>query len=85
MKYGEKKILAELEDICNKLNITLRYEKTTAKGGLCLFENKYHIIIDKKASYHYKIKILTESLGEFDLSDLHISPKVRELIENEKH
>ncbi len=85
MSASEKKILTELEKICEKLNIKLRYEKTKAKGGLCLFEKKYHIIIDKNASSHYKIKILLESLSQFDLSNIHMPPRIRELIENEKN
>ncbi len=85
MADKEKKLLSELEKVCEKLNISIRYEKTQARGGLCFFDNKYHIIVDKKASYHYKIKVLTDALGQFDLSNVHMPPKIRELIENEKN
>lgn len=79
---GIKNILKELENTCEKLNITVRYEKTSAKGGLCLLNSKHIIIVDKKSSDEYKANILARSLKEFDIEALHLKPAVRYFIEN---
>ncbi|MGA1862153.1 hypothetical protein OWM07_04665 [Deferribacter thermophilus] len=77
----KKKLLTELVEIAKLLGITVRFENTNARGGLCRVNDTYYIIIDKKASIEYKINILVNSLKRFDLSKVHLKPKLRELIE----
>jgi xanthine dehydrogenase iron-sulfur cluster and FAD-binding subunit A len=77
-----KKILEELTEICNKLDIKVRFEKTTAKGGLCKVNDKYMIIIDRKATDEYKANVIANSLKKFDIENLHLKPKVRDFIDN---
>lgn len=77
----ENIILKELEEIAEKLGIKMRYEKTQAKGGMCMKNGTYMIIIDKNAAIDYKINIISKSLKQFDLSNLFLSPKIRELLE----
>jgi xanthine dehydrogenase iron-sulfur cluster and FAD-binding subunit A len=77
-----KQILIDLIDICNKLNITVRYEKTSARGGLCKVNDKYFIIIDKKANDEYKATVIANAIKKFDLEKLHIKPKLRDFIDN---
>jgi galactitol-specific phosphotransferase system IIB component len=81
----EKKLLMDIEDICEKLNIKIRYERTKAKGGLCKLDGNNIIIIDKNANIHYKINLLISILSDFDLSNIHIKPKIRELLETEQN
>ncbi|KAA0257686.1 hypothetical protein FHQ18_08055 [Deferribacter autotrophicus] len=78
----KRKLIKELEEIAQRLNISVRYEATKAKGGLCRVEDKYYIIIDKKATPEYKISVLVRSLRKLDLNNIHIKPKLREFIEN---
>jgi hypothetical protein len=80
----DKKLLSDIENVCEQLDIKVRYEKTKAKGGLCKVDNKNLIIIDKYASIHYKINIIISILSKFDLSNIHIKPKIRELLEAEQ-
>jgi hypothetical protein len=77
-----KQILSDLIEICNKLNITVRYEKTSARGGLCRVNDKYLIIIDKNASDEYKATVIASSIKKFQIENLHIKPKLRDFIEN---
>jgi len=77
-----KQILSDLIEICNKLNITVRYEKTSARGGLCRVNDKYLIIIDKNASDEYKATVIANSIKKFQIENLHIKPKLRDFIEN---
>jgi len=74
--------LKELEELCNKLGIKIRYEKTNARGGLCRINGENIIIIDKKATDYYKQTIIGKAVKSFDLSNIHIKPKIRELIED---
>jgi signal recognition particle subunit SEC65 len=75
-------LLKELEEIASKLNIKVRYERTKARGGLCKKEEQYMVIIDKSADPHYKTSVLAEAIKKFDLSEIYISPKAREIIES---
>lgn len=78
------KLLAELEEIASKLEIRLRYETVTkAKGGLCTVDGEKLFIIDKKSTKEYKLLILARAVKEFDLSDIYLSPKLREFLDEE--
>jgi hypothetical protein len=77
---GKKALLKGLEELAAQLNIRVRYEKTSARGGLCKHDEQYYIIIDRKASEDLKIDILARELRNFDLSDIFLSPRIRELL-----
>ncbi|UOD34123.1 hypothetical protein DSN97_08135 [Deferribacteraceae bacterium V6Fe1] len=77
-----KKIISDLTEICDKLDIKVRFEKTSAKGGLCKVNDKYMIIIDRKATDEYKANVIAASLKKFNLDNLHLKPKVRDFIDN---
>ena len=77
------KLLAEMEDLAQKLNIKLRYEVTKAKGGLCTLDGEKIFILDRKSSKEYKLLMLARTLKEFDLSNMYISPKLREFLDEE--
>lgn len=85
MSTKDKRLLTELEAVCEQLDIKIRYERTKAKGGLCTFEEKQMIIIDKFATVHFKVNMIVSILSKFDLTDMHIKPRIRELIENDKN
>jgi len=78
---SKKELLQSLEELAKQLEIRIRYEKTLAKGGLCLHQGKYNIIIDRKSSVDFKIEVIAGALKTFDLSNLFISPKLRDLLE----
>jgi len=77
------KLLEELEAIAEKLNIKLRYEVTKARGGLCTVDGQTMFILDKKASKDYRLLILARAIKEYDLSEMYISPKLREFLYEE--
>ncbi|PLX71539.1 MAG: hypothetical protein C0602_00960 [Denitrovibrio sp.] len=77
------KLLEELEAIASKLNIKLRYEVTKAKGGLCTVDGEMMFIVDRKSTKEYKLLMLARTIKEFDLSDIYISPKLREFLDEE--
>jgi len=78
-------VLNHLEALADKLGIQVRYEKTvdelTGRGGLCRVEGKYVLMIRSKASVKEKIRIMTQALKRFDLTDIYVRPAIRELVE----
>lgn len=82
MAKSKKDTLKELEELALKAGIKVRYEKTEARGGMCTFQGSPLIIIDRKASDDYKIAVLAENIKKMDLTDIYISPKMRELLDN---
>lgn len=81
-KSHKKQILEELEALAAKVGIKIRYERTDARGGMCLYKGTQFIIIDKNATDDYKISVVIENLKKIDFSDYYVSPKLREVIEN---
>ena len=81
-KSTKKDILKELEELALKAGIKVRYEKTEARGGMCTFQGNPLIIIDRKASYDYKIAVLAENIKKKGLQDIYISPKMREVLDS---
>jgi hypothetical protein len=70
-----------LEDLAKQLDVRIRYEKTTARGGLCKHNSNYQIIIDRKATDELKIDVIATALRGFNLADMYISPKLRDVLE----
>lgn len=81
-KENKKEILKSFEELADKAGIKIRYEKTTAKGGMCEFQGSKFIIIDRKANDEYKIAVIAENLKKIDLSDIYIEPKLRDTLDN---
>jgi len=59
----------------------IEIRKTSARGGLCKVDGRYIVIVDRKAKEDYKATVIAKALKQFDLSDIHLKPSVREFIE----
>lgn len=81
-KGGKKELLKELEELAAKAGIKVRYERSDARGGMCVFQGSRMIIIDRKASDDYKISVIAENIKKADLSDIYISPKIRDILDS---
>jgi hypothetical protein len=77
----ESQILDELEAICNKLGIELRYEKGNFEGGFCRLKDKNVIIVNKTLTNQQKIRVLARELALFDLEGIYIVPALRSIID----
>lgn len=82
IKSNKKKLLEELEALALKAGVKVRYEKTDARGGMCIYKGNQLIIIDRKAADDYKIGVVVENLRKLDLSAQYVSPKLRDVIDN---
>jgi hypothetical protein len=80
--------LQELEAIASALGIEVIQEAIHSfhprKGGLCCVRGKYMLIIDRKITLSEKVIIFTESICLFELDDVYVSPRTREILEAKK-
>jgi len=76
--------IADLENIAEALSIKVTYEDLkTSKGGSCRVMETRRIIINKHLHSSEKINLLAKELGNFDLTGLEISDKIRKKIDRE--
>lgn len=83
----DDKLCAELEELAGRLGIKVSIEKIIKNpirqphGGLCRVDGEPRIIIHKKLNDSEKAQVLIDSLREFNLEGVHISPELRQVIE----
>ena len=88
MATKDEKLLADLEEVAQRLGARVTYEvikKNTSsrqpKGGLCYVDSDARIIIHKKLPDSEKVQVLIDSIREFDLESVFIAPELRQVIE----
>ena len=83
----EEKILSQLEELANSLEIEVRYEQIKKEGsfypgGLCKIRGENVLIINSNAGIEDKINAIAKAVASFDLTDFHMRPALREFLEN---
>lgn len=78
-----KQLLAELEEIVQRLGYKLRYEKGNFEGGYCLLKESQLFVINSRNEAEKRISIIARNLKELGIDDIFVKPQVRELIEKE--
>lgn len=73
--------LKELEELLERLSIQLRYEKGNFQGGLCIYDNKSCLILNKNHSVDQKLNILKNEMQHLNLEDFYIRPALREFLD----
>jgi len=74
-------LLQELEALCEKLGVTIRYEEGNFSDGYCRLKDDKLLIVHKKIPTAKKVQVIARELAQFDISDLFILPAVREIID----
>ena len=77
-------MLEELESAAEQISVKVSYESlaaTVGHGGLCRVKGQHRVIIDKRATVHERLATLAGSLARLDLSNVFLSPEVRQLVE----
>jgi hypothetical protein len=81
--------LSQLEELAQRLDITVRYEPLRGDGfaytggGFCRINGQDVIIINKRATGLEKVHILIDALKRRDLSGIYIVPSLREILDSE--
>ncbi len=85
-----KIMLAELEEVADKLGYKVRYEKGNFAGGYCILresdpleKESRLLVINSRNEAERRIIILAKSLKEIGINDIFVKPNVREIIEKE--
>lgn len=78
-----KQILAELEEVVQRLGFSIRYEKGNFEGGYCLLKESRLFVINSRNEPEKRINIIARNLKEIGVDDIFIKPHLRELIESE--
>ena len=71
-----------LEELCEKLSITVKYDRFFGRGGYCRLREKPFFIINESLSNDAKEQIFINELKSYDFSNIFIPPKLRELFEH---
>jgi hypothetical protein len=79
----QDQLLKELEDLAEKSNIALRYEKGDFDGGYCVLKAERIIVINKRLASQKRTSILAQALAEVGIEEVYLKPAVREFIEDE--
>ena len=76
-------LLELLEATADQLGSKVSYETlqtSVVNGGLCRVKGAYRIIVDKRATSEERITTLATALATFDVSELELPQKVREVL-----
>jgi len=82
----DNKILEQLEELANSLEIPVRYEQIKKEssffpGGLCKVKGEDILIINSMATVEDKIQILVKAVTSFDISQVYMRPVLREFLD----
>ncbi len=78
-----KQMLAELEEVADKLGFKVRYEKGNFEGGYCILKESRLLVVNSRNEIERRIIILAKSLKEIGIDSIFVKPNVREIIEKE--
>lgn len=78
-----KQMLAELEEVADKLGYKVRYEKGNFEGGYCILKELRLLVVNSRNEIERRIIIVAKSLKLIGIDDIFVKPNVREIIEKE--
>jgi hypothetical protein len=78
-----KQMLAELEEVADKLGFKIRYEKGNFAGGYCILKESKLLVVNSRNEIERRIIIVAKCLKEIGIDSIFVKPNVREIIEKE--
>ena len=78
-----KQVLAELEDVVQRLGFSVRYEKGNFEGGYCILKESKLFVVNSRNEIERRISIISRGLKEIGIESMFIKPHIREIIEKE--
>ena len=78
--------LSQLEELARRIGIKIRYESlkidaSVHMGGFCRIKEEDFLIVNSKATTREKIHMLIDALKRYDLSDIHVMPSLRKILD----
>ena len=78
-----KQILAELEEVVERLGYKTRYEKGNFEGGYCVLMNSALIVVNSRNEAEKRISIVAKCIKQIGIDGIFVKPHLREIIEAE--
>jgi len=73
--------LTLFEELCRTLSIIVKYDRFFGKGGYCRLRDKSYFIINERLSTEAKEQIFKEEMRAFDMQNVSLPPKLKELFD----
>lgn len=73
------KILTELENLCRKLAILVKYDRFFGRGGYCRLRDRSYFIINERLSNETKEQIFINELKSIDINVIDLPASLRAL------
>ena len=77
------RILTELEDLCRRLSIIIKYDRFFGRGGYCRLRNQAYFIINKRLSNDAKEQIFMNELRSMDIDPSQLPEKLQEIMNDQ--
>ena len=74
-------LLTELEDLCKRLSIIVKYDKFFGQGGYCKLRDRSFFIINERLSNDAKEQMFLNDLKSLNFDSITLPPKLQELFE----
>lgn len=68
-----------IEELCQKLSITVKYDRFFGRGGFCRLRDRSLFIINEGLSNEAKEEIFVSEFRSFDFNNTFLPPKLRDL------
>lgn len=79
-----EELLSELQDVAEKLQVTVRFESTGGRVGRCLLYGQVLVLVDKYLPLRDKIEGLAQALADLDYDDIYMPELVRNLLHSRR-
>jgi len=77
----QETMLHHLEELAERLGITVRYESAAGRVGLCMLRGKRVAVVDANLRVAERVAALSSVLADEELNGVYIPPEVRRRLE----
>jgi hypothetical protein len=71
----------ELQQLAERLGVTVRYERANFTGGSCTLRGEALIIVNSRLTLREKVRALAKEVSRLPLDDVFMRPEVRRHLE----
>ena len=77
-------LLDELQRVAERLEVTIRFERTGGRVGRCVLYGETLLLIDKYLSLRDRIEGLAQGLADLDYESIYMPELVRDLLHSRR-
>jgi hypothetical protein len=76
----DNQVFKELEELLEKLSITIKYGRGYFRGGLCRYKEEKYLYLNRSDDKDKHISIILSELKHIDLNGIELSKSIGELL-----